>query len=175
MTENDDDIDPNGSDAAEEVDEDFDDSDLGDEIDEELVGDLEDLDEDALGEDDEEFGEQIDEVLVDEDEPVEEPRPRPRTSAEDKEDEDEEELDPDDVEADLDTILKDRLEAYDEGDDEEEEEAVAVSSEEGDLPQKREGEFPCPSCFLLVSAKQVSRTGYCPHCGDPLSVPAGMG
>lgn len=174
MTDDDDDIDLNEADEAQDVDEEFDEPDLGDEdIDEELVGDLEDLDdEDSLGDDDE-FGEQIDEVLEDEETPAE-PRPRARTS-EDKEDEDEEELDPDDVEADLDTILKDRLEAYEEGDDEEEEEAVAVSSEEGDLPQKREGEFPCPSCFLLVSAKQVSRTGYCPHCGDPLTVPAGMG
>ena len=47
-------------------------------------------------------------------------------------------------------------------------------AEEGDLPQKKEGEFPCPSCFLLVSAKQVARSGYCPHCGDPITVPAGL-
>jgi hypothetical protein len=170
----DEDIDLNESDEAEEVDEDFEEPELGDgDIDEELVGDLEDLDDDALGDDDD-FVEQI--VEPDEhEEETPEPRPRARSTTDDKEDEDEEELDPDDVEADLDTILKDRLEAYDEGDDEEEEEAVAVSSEEGDLPQKREGEFPCPSCFLLVSAKQVSRTGYCPHCGDPLSVPANLG
>ena len=101
--------------------------------------------------------------------------PEARAAGEDKEEEDEEELDPDDVEADLDTILKDRLEAYDEaGEDEEEEEAIAGVAEEGDLPQKKEGEFPCPSCFLLVSAKLVARTGYCPHCGDPISIPAGL-
>ena len=163
----------------EEADE-FQEPELGADIDEELEdGDLEDLaDEDLSDEDDDalvddEFTDETDEPAEAEEEAVEERRPRPRTGADDKEEEDEEELDPDDVEADLDTILKDRLEAYDEaGEEEEEEEAIAGVAEEGDLPQKREGEFPCPSCFLLVNAKLVARTGYCPHCGDPISVPA---
>jgi hypothetical protein len=166
-----------------EVDE-FQEPELGDDIDAELDGDLEEGDLEDIADD--ELGDDDDDALVDdefavtaepapeaEEEAVEERRPRAKAAGDEKEEEDEEELDPDDVEADLDTILKDRLEAYDEaGEDEEEEEVIAGVAEEGDLPQKREGEFPCPSCFLLVSAKQVGRTGYCPHCGDPISIPA---
>jgi hypothetical protein len=163
----------------EEVDE-FADPELDDVLDEDELAedDLEDIDEDALATDDDFVDDAEDTLVVGaEEEAAPEAPPRPRRAAgEEKEEEDEEELDPDDVEADLDTILKDRLEAYDEnGEDEEEEEvATTVGAEEGDLPQKKEGEFPCPSCFLLVSAKQVARTGYCPHCGDPISVPAGL-
>ncbi len=151
-------------------DEEFEEPELGDDIDE-------DDDLDPLVGDDEET-DFVDEVVEDEAVVAVPPKPAGKGAAkrdrpgDDKEDEDEDELDPDDVEADLDTILKDRLEAYDESDDDEEEESPVISTEEGDLPQKREGEFPCPSCFLLVNSKQVSRTGYCPHCGDPIAVPA---
>jgi hypothetical protein len=173
MTDEDDDIEPTIEEEADE----FAEPELGEDLDEELGGELEDLedeDDEVLVDDD--FGEEAEVVVEPDEEVVEPPRPaRPRVAGEDKEEEDDEDVDPDDVEADLDTILKDRLEAYDEaGDDEEEEEAVVGVAEEGDIPQKREGEFPCPSCFLLVSAKLVARNGYCPHCGDPISVPAGL-
>ena len=143
-----------------------------DDTDEDIQPDPDDLEEEDFAEP--ELGEDVDDdAIADELADIEEPRPRVRT--EDKEDEDEDEVDPDDVEADLDTILKDRLEAYDEtAEDDEEEPAGATTVEEGDLPSKREGEFPCPSCFLLVSAKQVARTGNCPHCGDPIQIPVGI-
>jgi len=164
----------------------FADAELGADPDEDDLGDDEfvaEIDDDELVEADDAFVDDTEDAFVVAD-PVEveeepaagaAPRPAARRGGDDKEEEEEEEVDPDDVEADLDTILKDRLEAYEEtGDDEEEEEVAATVAEEGDLPQKKEGEFPCPSCFLLVSAKQVARSGYCPHCGDPISVPAGL-
>jgi len=164
----------------------FADAELGGDPDEDELGDDEfvaEIDDDELAEGDDVFVDDTEDTLLVAD-PVEveeepaagaAPRPAARRGTDDKEEEEEEDLDPDDVEADLDTILKDRLEAYDEtAEDEEEEEVAATVAEEGDLPQKKEGEFPCPSCFLLVSAKQVARSGYCPHCGDPISVPAGL-
>ena len=100
---------------------------------------------------------------------------RPRVRAADESDEDEEEEESDDVEADLDTILKDRLATHEDEEDEEEGEAQVVITDDGELPQRKEFEFPCPSCFLLVNAKTVRRTGSCPQCGDPIEVPAGIG
>ncbi|MFN0090681.1 MAG: hypothetical protein ACKVWR_10505 [Acidimicrobiales bacterium] len=160
---------------AEDEQESFDDlvEDL-DELGEEGLED--DLDEDAL------VGDEIDADLADdelEEEIVEDLTPapaRPRTDAKEEEDDDEE-PDPDDVEADLDTILKDRLEAYDDDEEEEGEDEVqapaAVDDEDG-LPQKKEGEFPCPSCFLLVSPAQLHPDDpVCPHCGDMIVVPSG--
>lgn len=173
VDDTDEDIQPDPDDLEEEE---FAEPELGEDVDDDAIADeLADIDElgDDLGEDD--FVDVLEDSLDVHDvlAAVEEPRPRVRT--EDKEDEDEDEVDPDDVEADLDTILKDRLEAYDEtAEDDEEEPAGATTVEEGDLPSKREGEFPCPSCFLLVSAKQVARTGNCPHCGDPIQIPVGI-
>ncbi len=100
---------------------------------------------------------------------------RPRVRAADESDEDEDEEESDDVEADLDTILKDRLATHEDEEDEEEGEAQVVITDDGELPQRKEFEFPCPSCFLLVNAKTVRRTGSCPQCGDPIEVPAGIG
>lgn len=147
--------------------------DLGEDLDEEDLADgLEDLDGDEFVGEIDALGTDEDQDVVDIDPAAE--RPRARTGDE-KEDEDDEEVDPDDVEADLDTILKDRLEAYDEdAEDDEEEEVQAAPTEEGDLPSKREGEFPCPSCFLLVNVKQIARSGSCPHCGDPIQIPSSM-
>lgn len=73
------------------------------------------------------------------------------------EEEDEEMLAPDDVEADLDRILKDRMVTTDEEDDEEEEPEVGddqlVGAENGSrLQPKRADEQLCDSCFLLVRA-----------------------
>ena len=68
---------------------------------------------------------------------------------------DEEELDPDDVEADLDTILKDRIAAADEDEDEEEldQPPAKADAPDGVVP-KRANEFMCPGCFLLVNRGQ---------------------
>ena len=181
MTDPDDDNDTSPDDEAEDE---FAEPDLGADIDEDELSDDDedfsgDIDADELVDADDDFADDTEEAFVVEEpaeaEPAEADARPARRGADDKEEEEEEELDPDDVEADLDTILKDRLEAYEEnGEDEEEEEVATAVAEEGDLPQKKEGEFPCPSCFLLVSAKQVARSGYCPHCGDPITVPAGL-
>lgn len=68
-----------------------------------------------------------------------------------EEDDDDDMVTPDDVEADLDTILKDRMVAADE--DEEEDDEPEDRTETGDrLQPKRADEQLCPSCFLLVRA-----------------------
>lgn len=81
---------------------------------------------------------------------------RARRTAED--DDDDEDLDPDDVEADLDTILKDRIASGD-GDDEEDEDEAPVSDSElvEGVVQKREGEFTCMGCFMIVHPRQFGR------------------
>ena len=64
--------------------------------------------------------------------------------------------DPDDVEADLDTILKDRIAAAD--DDDEDEERGGAAGPTADAPDgvvpKRANEFMCLACFLLVNRSQ---------------------
>lgn len=112
------------------------------------------LDEDELDDDDEEFGvlDDDDDLPVDEEEEDEEEDATGpvRRSVSDEEDEDEEMIAPDDVEADLDTILKDRLvttEEEDEGDEEEPEERGEAADR---LQPKRADEQLCPRCFLLV-------------------------
>ncbi|CAN5850854.1 hypothetical protein BH20ACT4_BH20ACT4_09550 [soil metagenome] len=76
---------------------------------------------------------------------------------EDEEEEDEDMLAPDDVEADLDRILKDRMvtsDEQDEGDDDDIEDATP--GERGEDPSrlqpKRSDEQLCGTCFLLVRA-----------------------
>jgi hypothetical protein len=119
----------------------------------------EDLDEAALVEDDE-FGEIDDpfdgdvdadaDVEEEEDEAGTEGPVRKSVTAED-EDDDDDIIAPDDVEADLDTILKDRLVAADDEGGEDEEEEPEDRSESSDrLQPKRADEQLCPSCFLLV-------------------------
>lgn len=75
-----------------------------------------------------------------------------RRPGEEEEDEDEELLSPDDVEADLDRILKDRMVTAE--DEEDEDEADEPDERGGDpaerLQPKRADEQLCPSCFLLV-------------------------
>lgn len=154
------------SDADEdlELEEDFDAEDL----------DEEDLDlDDDLAEDDLDGEELVGDDLVgdDLDEETEETTRARRADDAGEEEEDLETVD--DVEADLDTILKDRLATYDE-DEEDEEEEPAPTNDDGDIPQRREFEFACPSCFLLVNAKEVRRTGECPQCGVPIDVPKGV-
>jgi hypothetical protein len=120
----------------------------------------EDLDEEALVEDDE-FGEIDDpfdadadadaDVDVDEEEDAETEGPVRKSVSPEDEDDDDDIIAPDDVEADLDTILKDRLVAADDDGGEDEEDEPEDRSESSDrLQPKRADEQLCPSCFLLV-------------------------
>ncbi|MBI4884227.1 MAG: hypothetical protein HY826_09255 [Actinobacteria bacterium] len=115
------------------------------------------LDEDALEEDvlveDDDFVALDDEFEVleeDEEEEDDVDGPVRRSVTTDDEDDDDETPAPDDVEADLDTILKDRLVATDD-EDEGEEEGPEERGESADRIQpKRADEKLCPACFLLV-------------------------
>ena len=73
-----------------------------------------------------------------------------RTVAAEDDDEDDDMITPDDVEADLDTILKDRLVAADEETNEDEEEVEERGEQADRLQPKRADERLCPTCFLLV-------------------------
>ena len=76
-------------------------------------------------------------------------------------------LAPDDVEADLDTILKDRLVAAEDEANEDEEEPEDRSEAADRLQPKRADEQLCPSCFLLVrqtaprSVRSVTTSARC--------------
>lgn len=143
-----------------------DDDEIQDDADDEFNGeadeaptelDDDEIDEEAIeGDGDEEFGlEDDDESFEDEDEEDDDEAddtagPVRRSTAGDEDDEDDDLITPDDVEADLDTILKDRLVAADDEGDEEEDE-VDDRVDPGDrLQPKRADEVLCPSCFLLV-------------------------
>ena len=98
------------------------------------------------------------------DEDADEKGPRPVGGSEH---EDDEEPDPDDVEADLEAILRDRISA---SDDDDEDEGPATTPGGTDQPSARqETELACPHCFLLVQAATVTETGECGHCGGPIS------
>ena len=119
----------------------------------------EDLDEEALVEDDE-FGEiddpfdadaDVDVDVVDEDDDAATEGPVRKSVSAEEDDDDDDIIAPDDVEADLDTILKDRLVAADDEGGEDEEDEPEDRSESSDrLQPKRADEQLCPSCFLLV-------------------------
>src|ERR671919_476512 len=128
----------------------------------------EDLDEALVEEDDNEEYEEIEED-EEEDEGVElAPAPKAKAAPaktrrggdDDEEDEEDDEGDLDDVEADLHTILKDRIAAQpDEAEEEDEEEQPEVD-ERGDgtgrIQPKRPGEFVCQSCFLVKHPSQLA-------------------
>ena len=99
-------------------------------------------------------------MVVDDVEDVEE-EPAPRRSRAvpaNDEDDDDDDVDPDDVEEDLDTILKDRIAAGADDDDEDDEEApVDDRTDGGDRVAPRAAEeFSCNECFLLVRRSQFS-------------------
>lgn len=127
-----------------------------DELEDDLDGP--DLDEEELGDDleepDDEFGIVDDDIELaddeEEDESAAKAGPVRKSVASEDEDEDEDMLAPDDVEADLDTILKDRLVAADDEGDEDEEEPEERGESADRLQPKRADEQLCPSCFLLV-------------------------
>jgi len=151
------------ADEAEDLDEDELDEEEPDLDEDELDGDLDeddletDLDEDLADDTD-----VLETVEDDEDDVVEDVVAVPvrEKAGEGEEDEDDEDiLDPDDVEADLDTILKDRIAAAEEEEEDEEDEPADVEDRSGDggkiLP-RRPGEFVCQSCFLVKSPPQLA-------------------
>jgi hypothetical protein len=135
--------------------------------------DAEDLDEEELAEDLDDEALAVDPLVADDDEVVvvveeeeeEEVVPARAKAADDEDDEDE--VDPDDVEADLDANLKDRIAAADDEDDEDEEVVpeprAAADVAEGVTPKKA-NEFMCTGCFLLVNPGQFGPPGHmtCP-------------
>src|ERR687892_312811 len=134
-------------------------------LEEELTPEPEDLDEALVEEDDDEEYEDIEED-EEEDEGVElAPAPKAKaapakTRRGGGDDGGDDEVDLDDVEADLDTILKDRIAAQpDEAEEEDEEEQPEVD-ERGDgtgrIQPKRPGEFVCQSCFLVKHPSQLA-------------------
>lgn len=88
----------------------------------------------------------------DEAEAVPKTRAKKRATGDEEEDEDDDLLSPDDVEADLDRILKDRMVTVEEEDDDEEVEPDERGEGGDRLQPKRADEQLCPSCFLLVRA-----------------------
>lgn len=115
--------------------------------------DVDELDEADLEEDleDEEFGGFEDDLADDGDDVPESDGPVRKSVSSEDEDEDDDIVAPDDVEADLDTILKDRLVATDDDGGNEDDEEPEDRSEAGDrLQPRRADEQLCSSCFLLV-------------------------
>ena len=94
-----------------------------------------------------------DDTEEDEDEESDEtPATRTKRRTDEEEDDDEELLSPDDVEADLDRILKDRLVTAEDEDEDEDEEPDERGDTADRLQPKRADEQLCPNCFLLVRA-----------------------
>ena len=125
------------------------DEDLDDDLDDEIDG------EDVVPD------EELVAVVVDDVEtrPMPMPPPPPaKGRSGDDDDEDDDDVDPDDVEEDLDTILKDRIAAGADDDDEDDEEApVEDRSDGGDrIAPRAAEEFSCNECFLLVRRSQFS-------------------
>ena len=89
-------------------------------------------------------------VALDADEDTEDTDGPVRRAVVSDDDDDDDMIAPDDVEADLDTILKDRLVSADDGGDEDDEEPEDRSEAADRLQPKRPDERLCPSCFLLV-------------------------
>jgi hypothetical protein len=122
--------------------------------------------------DDDEAVVEADAEVVEEDDESDDAAPRTtrkRPGGEEEEEEDDE--DPDDVEADLDTILKDKIASGDDLDDEEEEEVPDRNDPDASdgVTAKKEGEFTCTNCFLIVHPRQFGRRDrpQCPEGYDP--------
>jgi hypothetical protein len=136
--------------------------------DELIEGDLDELvDDDLIAEDGLALPDDDDDddaVVVEEDEEVVDipevgakVATKPGSTGEESEEEDEEEPDDEDVEASLDTILKERLVVEEVEDDEEtpEPEDRTGDGVERVLP-KQPGEFVCRSCFLVKHPNQLA-------------------
>jgi hypothetical protein len=127
--------------------------------------DPEELDDELLEDEEDEFTELATDDDDDsipsedgEDEEEAEAEPAGRRVAGEEEDDDDELVDADDIEADLDTILKERLVAAEEEPDDDEEELEV--DERGEplerLQPRRPGEFVCQSCFLVKHPSQLA-------------------
>jgi len=154
MAEDDDAVDviDGGDEIPVDIDEELDAEDLDVDL---VVDDA--LDEDAL------VGEEAAVVEEDEDEDAAATDRPTRTAA--AGDDDEDTPDPDDVEADLDTILKDRIAAGDDEEEEEEEEKPGRVTKGTDddgtdggsrVAPRKAGEFVCSSCFLVKPDMQLA-------------------
>ena len=89
----------------------------------------------------------------DEEEDAADDTPRTKRKSRDDDDEDDEDLvDDDDVEADLDRILKDRMVTADDEEDEAADEPEERTEGGERLQPKQQNEQLCPSCFLLVKS-----------------------
>ena len=142
--------------------------------DENLMGLDLDLDDESDGEFDPEFEAQVDteeDPLVDDEEEIaeedeEEPQERTPKRPATGEAEFDDEVDPDNLEDDLNTILRDRIAAGDDlagADDAEETESGQPAEMLGTVTPRRDDEWLCEGCFLLVSKSQLgSRTD--PRC-----------
>jgi hypothetical protein len=135
------------------------------EVEPEEVLDPEELDDELLEDEEDEFTELATDDDDDsipsedgEDEEEAEAEPAGRRVAGEEEDDDDELVDADDIEADLDTILKERLVAAEEEPDDDEEELEV--DERGEplerLQPRRPGEFVCQSCFLVKHPSQLA-------------------
>jgi hypothetical protein len=141
-------------DVPDEIDDDLLEEDAGDDIEADV--------DDFAGDDDD------DDDLVDDDEEAAaapatpkpaKAAPKARRGDDDEEEDDDEDVSDDDVEADLDTILKDRIAAQPD-DDEDEEDGTPEPDERGDgagrIQPRRPGEFVCQSCFLVKHPSQLA-------------------
>lgn len=121
-------------------------------FDPEFDEDVEEEDEDDLADDDDDLEED------DEEEAPERSAKRPPQA----EGEFDDEVDPDNLEADLNTILRDRIAAGDDVEDDEEAGEVETGQPAellGSVTPRRDDEWLCEGCFLLVSVSQLgSRT-----------------
>jgi len=136
--------------------------------------DEEDLDEDAIGEDfddellEEDLDDDIDEVAEEDDDAaliplagVTIPVVDPAVEEAEEEDEDDvvdldEELHPDDVEEALDVVLRERTVAAGLEGEEDEEEADEPGEGGTKIVPRRENEFLCRSCFLVLPRHQLA-------------------
>lgn len=167
---------PKNQPAADEVDETFEDDDPVLDTEAEEVGDIDEVDledfEGELGDDDLDLGEDdlvddivddlVDDDLVDdlaEDDDVLDVGSTivPSAAGDDDSDDDDDEMDPDDVEASLDDILKDRLVIEDAEVDDDDTPDVDDRSEGASVViPKRPDEFVCQSCFLVKHPSQLA-------------------
>src|SRR4029079_8504565 len=133
-----------------------------------LEEELEDIDPEADLVDDDLVDDEIADPLVEEEEEEEVPATARKRRPTDDEGEDEDVVDPDDVEADLDTILKDRIASSDdEQDDEDEEETVPEPGADAAdrVVPRRADDFVCAACFLVNHASQrVGDGNICRDC-----------
>jgi len=141
-----------------------------DEPDDPDIVELEALDDDDLVDDEEENLDDdvlvVDELIIDDVTVV--PVAVVVAEEDDDDDDDDDDMDPDDVEAGLDVILKDRLVVVDEQDDEDDDVPDTDDRTEGStkVVPKRPGEFVCQSCFLVKHPSQLADPGrmFCRDC-----------